>query len=313
MSARLLHLGAVLLLVTILAFGLIELLPGDAAEALLGERATPADLAALRAELRLDDPAPVRYLRWLGAAATGDLGLSYRTGEPVLAIVAQRLPVSVELVLAAQLLALALAVPAAALSALRPGGWFDRLAGTVALAAMSMPAYVYALLLIFIFALELRWLPAAGYAPWDAGLVEHVRGLALPALTLALVEAPVYLRVLRRDLVDVLSGDFVRAARARGLPEHRVLLVHALKPACFTLLTVLGLSTGHLIGGAVIVENAFALPGMGRALADAVYARDLTVIQGAVLVIATAYVLINVVVELGYRGLDPRLRPAHAA
>jgi peptide/nickel transport system permease protein len=313
MRARLLHLGAVLLGVTVLAFALVELLPGDAAEALLGERATAADLAGARAELRLDDPLLVRYLRWLGGVASGDLGRSYHTGEPVLALLGQRLPVSVELVLYAQILALALAVPAAVLSAHRAGGWGDRLTGLCAFAAMSVPAYVYALLLILVFALELRWLPAAGYAPWQAGALEHLRSLALPALSLALVEAPLYLRVLRRDLIDVLGSDFVRAARARGLPARRVLAVHALKPAGFTLITLLGLSTGNLVGGAVIIETAFAVPGMGRTLADAVYARDVMVIQGAVLVIAAIYVLVHVLVELAYRRLDPRLRPAHGA
>jgi peptide/nickel transport system permease protein len=311
MRARLLHLGAVLLTVTAFAFLLLELLPGDAADALLGERATAEDLAALRAELRLDDPLPIRYARWLGGVATGDLGRSHRTGEPVVALLAERLPVSLELVLCAQLLALLIAVPAAVAGALRPGGVFDRLAGVGAFAAMSIPAYVYALLLILVFALELGWLPAAGFAPWSEGAGVHLRGLVLPAFALALVEAPLYLRVLRHDLIGVLDSDYILAARARGLPTHRLLAVHAARPASFSLLTLLGLSTGNLIGGAVIVETAFALPGMGRMLADAVYARDVAVIQGAVLVIAALYVLIHALVELGYRRLDPRLRPVH--
>jgi peptide/nickel transport system permease protein len=313
LRAGLLHLAAVLFLVTLLAFLLVELLPGDAAEALLGETATPETLAAARADLRLDDPLAVRYLRWLASASAGDLGHSSRSGEAVLTLLGERLPVSIELVILAQLLALTLAVPAALLAAWRSGGWFDRTTRLVAFALMSLPGYVGALLLILFFALELQWLPAAGFAPWRDGAVAHLRSLVLPALALALVEAPLYLRVLRNDLVDVLHSDFIRAARARGLPPSRVLAVHAIRPAAFTLLTLLGLSSGNLIGGAVIMENAFALPGLGRLLADAVYARDVTVIQGAVLVIALAYVLINIALELGYRSLDPRLRRPHGA
>jgi peptide/nickel transport system permease protein len=312
MRARLLHLGAVLLVVTLLAFLLVDLLPGDAAEALLGESATTADLAALRAELRLDDPRPLRYVRWLAALTHGDLGHSVRSGESVRSLLAARLPVSIELVLWAQALALALAVPLALASAWRAGGWFDRATTLFAYAAMSLPGYVGALLLILIFALDLRWLPAAGFEPWDVGVAAHLRSLALPALALALVEAPAYLRLLRADLADVLASDFVLAARGRGLPAWRVLFVHALKPACFTLVTIVGLSSGHLIGGAVIMETAFALPGLGRLLADAVYARDVAVIQGAVLVIAFVYVLLNIAVELAYRLIDPRLRSRHA-
>jgi peptide/nickel transport system permease protein len=312
LRAGLLHLGAVLILVTLLAFLLVELLPGDAAEALLGERATPEALAVMRADLGLDDPLPVRYVRWLGAAVSGDLGRSVRTDEPVLTLLAQRLPVSIELVILAQLAALALAVPAALLSAWRSGGWFDRATRLAGFALMSLPGYVGALLLILVFALYLRWLPAAGFEPWSAGIGAHLRSFALPALALACVEAPLYLRVLRNDLVEMLDSDFVRAARARGVPPARVLVVHALRPAAFTLLTLLGLSSGNLIGGAVIMENAFALPGLGRLLADAVYARDVAVIQSAVLVIALFYVLIHIAVEAGYRWLDPRLRRVHA-
>jgi peptide/nickel transport system permease protein len=311
MRARALHLAAVLLLVTTLTFALVAWLPGDAAANLLGEHATAADVAAARAALHLDDPLPLRYARWLAALAHGDLGRSYRTGEAVTGLLAQRLPLSLELVLWAQLLALALAVPAALRSAWRPGSIFDRTVAVIAFAALSIPAYVSALLLIMLFALKLHWLPAAGFAPWSAGAAAHLRSLALPALALALVEAPLYLRVLRNDLLEVLASDYVRAARARGLSATRVLGVHALKPAAFTLLTLVGLSSGNLIGGAVIMENAFALPGMGRLLADAIYARDVTVIQGAVLVIAVCYVLLNLGVELGYRRLDPRLRAAH--
>lgn len=313
MRGRLLHLSAVLLTVTLLTFLLLEWLPGDAAEALLGERATAEDVAALRAELGLDDPLPVRYARWLAGVATGDLGRSYRTGEPVAALLAERLPVSIELVLYAQALALAIAVPAAVLAARRRGGLFDRASAVGAFAAMSVPTYVYSLLLILVFALGVGWLPAAGYAPWSEGLASHARSLVLPAFALALVEASLYLRVLRHDLIAVLGSEYVLAARARGLPERRVLAVHALRPASFSLLTLVGLSTGNLIGGAVIVENAFALPGMGRMLADAVYARDVPVIQGAVLVIAALYVLVHALVELGYRALDPRLRVLRGA
>jgi peptide/nickel transport system permease protein len=308
MRARALHLGAVLVLVTVLTFALLALLPGDAATTLLGEHATAADVALLRAELHLDDALPLRYLNWLADVVHGDLGRSYRTGEAVATLLMQRLPLSLELVLWAQLLALLLAVPLALRSAWHPGGIFDRAASLAAFAVLSVPAYVSALLLILLFALKLHWLPAAGFVPWSAGAGAHLRSLALPALALALVEAPLYLRVLRHDLLDVLASDYVRAARARGLPGYRLLAVHALKPAAFTLLTLVGLSSGNLIGGAVIMENAFALPGMGRLLADAVYARDVAVIQGAVLAIAVFYVLINVAVEFGYRGLDPRLR-----
>jgi peptide/nickel transport system permease protein len=307
-GGRLLHLVPVLLAVTLLTFLIAALLPGDLAVAMLGEQATPDKVAALRHDMWLDQPIWWRYLHWLGGVVQGDLGRSLRTGETVIGAVTGRLPVSIELMLMAELGGLAIGIPLAIVCAVRPGSAFDRLMTGGAFGMLSVPVYLWAIVLIYLFAVRLRLLPATGWVPFDEDPVGNVRSFVLPGLALALGEWPVLMRVLRNDMIATLQEDYIAMARAKGLKPSRILLVHALKPSSLTLVTVSGINIGRLIGGALIVETIFALPGIGRLLVGAIYARDFVILQGVVLVIAAGFVLINFAVDVLYAVLDPRVR-----
>jgi peptide/nickel transport system permease protein len=302
----------VLIAVSLLTFLIASLLPGDLAYVILGDQATPEKVAALRHDMGLDQPIWWRYLSWLGNVLQGDFGRSFRTGQTVLQAVAERLPVSIELMLLAQLGALAIGIPLAIACAVRSGSAFDRFMTGSAFSMLSVPAFLSAILLIYLFAVELRWLPATGYIPFHEDPVGNLRCFLLPALTLALGEWPVLMRVLRSDMIQTLQEDYIAMARAKGLKPSRILLVHALKPSSLTLVTVTGINIGRLIGGTVIVESIFALPGIGRLLLSAIFTRDLIILQGVVLIVALGYVLINFVVDLLYAVLDPRIRHGHA-
>lgn len=308
LRARLLHVAAVLLAVSALTFAAVQVLPGDLAVTLAGEGATPGELAVLRAELGLDAPLPLRYARWLGEVARGDLGRSAHSGEAVAAAIGSRLPVSLELMLLAQLVALGTAIPLALYAAVHPGGGVDRVSTATAFAFVSIPGFALGVLLMYLFAVRLHWLPAGGFVPLSHDPLGNLRSLLLPALALGLTEAPLYLRTLRADTLATLRLPFIRAARARGLPERRVLLVHALRPSSLTLVTLLALNIGHLMAGAVIIETLFALPGVGRLLVDSIQHRDLVVVQGVVLAAAVTYVFANMAADLLYGVIDPRIR-----
>lgn len=305
---RLLHLLAVVLAVSAITFVLLDLMPFNIAHEIAGRNATAADIAAIRAELRLDDPVLLRYGRWLAGVVTGDLGNSLRSGEPVRAAVGAHFPVSLELLLLAQLSALGLAVPLAILSAWRPGSRLDRLTGSIGFAMTSVPSFALGMVLIFIFALKLKWFPATGYVPLSEGAWGNLRSLALPALSIACVDCVILMRVLRSDLIATLQEDFILLARAKGLPTWSILLRHALRPSCFSMLTLFGIHVGNMIGGAVIIENLFALPGVGRLLLTSVFAQDFQMAQGCVLFISLGYVAVNFLVDLCYGMLDPRIR-----
>jgi peptide/nickel transport system permease protein len=311
-AQRLLYLVPVLLAVSLLTFLIASLLPGDLAYTILGDQATPEKVAALRHDMGLDQPIWWRYLSWLGNVLQGDFGRSFRTGQTVLQAVAERIPVSLELMLLAQLGALTIGIPLAIACAVRSGSAFDRFMTGSAFSMLSVPAFLSAILLIYLFAVELRWLPATGYIPFHEDPVGNLRCFLLPALTLALGEWPVLMRVLRSDMIATLQEDYIAMARAKGLKPSRILLVHALKPSSLTLVTVTGINIGRLIGGTVIVESIFALPGIGRLLLNAIFTRDLIILQGVVLIVALGYVLINFVVDLLYAVLDPRIRHGHA-
>jgi peptide/nickel transport system permease protein len=311
-ARRLLYLVPVLIAVSLLTFLMASLLPGDLAYVILGDQATPEKVAALRADMGLDQPIWWRYLSWLGNVLQGDFGRSFRTGQTVLQVVAERLPVSLELMLLAQLGALAIGIPLAIACAVRSGSAFDRFMTGSAFSMLSVPAFLSAILLIYLFAVELRWLPATGYVPFSEDPIGNLRSFVLPALTLALGEWPVLMRVLRSDMIATLQEDYIAMARAKGLKPSRILLVHALKPSSLTLVTVTGINIGRLIGGTVIVESIFALPGIGRLLLGAIFTRDLVILQGVVLFVAIGYVLINFVVDMLYAVLDPRIRHGHA-
>ena len=311
-ARRLLYLVPVLIAVSLLTFSIASLLPGDLAYTILGDQATPENVAALRHDMGLDQPIWWRYLSWLGNVLQGDFGRSFRTGQTVLQAVAERLPVSLELMLLAQIGALTIGIPLAIACAVRSGSAFDRFMTGTVFSMLSVPAFLSAILLIYLFAVELRWLPATGYIPFHEDPVGNLRCFLLPALTLALGEWPVLMRVLRSDMIATLQEDYIAMARAKGLKPSRILLVHALKPSSLTLVTVTGINIGRLIGGTVIVESIFALPGIGRLLLSAIFTRDLIILQGVVLIVALGYVLINFVVDLLYAVLDPRIRHGHA-
>ena len=311
-ARRLLYLVPVLVAVSLLTFLIASLLPGDLAYVILGDQATPDKVAALRHDMGLDQPIWWRYVSWLGHVIEGDFGRSFRTGQTVLQAVAERLPVSFELMLLAEFGALVIGIPLAIACAVRSGGAFDRFMTGTAFGMLSVPAFLSAILLIYLFAVELRWLPATGYVPFAEDSVGNLRCFVLPALTLALGEWPVLMRVLRSDMITTLQGDYIAMARAKGLKPSRILLVHALKPSSLTLVTVTGINIGRVIGGTVIVESIFALPGIGRLLLGAIYTRDLVILQGVVLFVAFGYVLMNFIVDMLYAVLDPRIRHGHA-
>jgi peptide/nickel transport system permease protein len=309
---KLLYLLPVILAVTALTFLIASLLPGDLAIAMLGDQATPENVAALHRKLGLDLPLWQQYLRWLGGVLSGDLGTSHRTGETVLHAIAGRFPVSLELLVIAELGGIAIGVPLAILCAVRPGSAIDRAVSAIAFGSLSVPPFMLAILLIFVFALRLGVLPATAYVPFSADPLGNLRAMALPGATLALLEWPTIMRVLRSDMISTLQEDYITMARAKGLTARRILLVHALKPSSLTLVTVIGVNIGRLIGGAVITETIFALPGIGRLLIEAIYLRDFIMLQGGVLLVAIGFVLINFLVDLLYAALDPRIRHGRA-
>ena len=305
---QLVRLVVVLFCVTLLTFFIVNILPGDVAIVILGSLATPQDIAGLRADLGLDRPMLVRYFDWLGSALSGDLGRSYRNGEPVAQAILDRLPVSLQLMVMAQLIALGIAIPVALLSVRRPGGIFDRISASAAFGFLAMPNFMLGIVLIYLFSVTFDLLPATGFTPMSEGLWDNFESMILPSLTLGLIEWTVLMRVLRSDLLTTLKEDFILLARSKGLPPWRVLLQHALRPSSFTLITILGLNIGGLIGGAVIVEQIFALPGVGRLLLGGIFNRDLILVQGTVSFIAVGFVVINFLVDMLYAVLDPRVR-----
>ncbi|MBR1123742.1 ABC transporter permease [Bradyrhizobium lablabi] len=312
LARRLLYLLPVLLAVSLLTFLIASLLPGDLAYTILGDQATPENLAALRRDMGLDQPIWWRYFGWLGNALQGDLGRSFRTGQTVLQAVTERLPVSLELMLLAQIGALAIGVPLAIACAVRSGSAFDRFMTGSAFAMLSVPTFLSAILLIYLFAVELGWLPATGYVPFAEDPLANLRFMVLPALTLALAEWPGIMRILRSDMIATLQEDYIAMARAKGLKASRILFVHALKPSSLTLITITGINIGRLIGGALIVETIFALPGIGRLLVSAILTRDLIILQGVVLLVGCGFVIMNFIVDMLYAVLDPRIRHGHA-
>ncbi len=309
---RLFYLLPVLLAVSLLTFLMASLLPGDLAYVILGDQAAPDKVAALQHDLGLDQPIWWRYLRWLGHILQGDFGRSFRTGQTVFQAIIERLPVSFELMIFAEVAGLLIGIPLAIICAVKSGSAFDRFMTGGAFGMLSLPSFLSAILLIYLFAVQLRWLPATGYVPFTEDPIANLRCFVLPALTLALGEWPVLMRVLRSDMIATLQEDYIQMAKAKGLKPWRILLVHALKPSSLTLVTVTGINIGRLIGGALIVETIFALPGIGRLLVGSIYSRDLIILQGVVLVVASGFVIMNFVVDMLYAVIDPRIRHGRA-
>jgi peptide/nickel transport system permease protein len=299
----------VLLAVSFLTYLLVDLLPGDPVLQLIGpQNVSPENLAAVRADLRLDDPLPARYASWLGDALRGDLGRSYQSGQPVTDSILRRLPVTAEIAVLSLLITLLVAVPLGAISAYRAGGLLDKVVTGATFGLLSVPNFILALLLLFVFALRFDVLPATGWTSLTADPVANLKAAVLPALTLAAANIAVSTRLLRSDMIATLQEDHVLLARSKGLSTGRILFRHVLRPSSFSLLTVAGLEVGRLLGGAVIVEEIFAVPGVGRLLIGSIYQRDLVVVQGVVLFIAVVFVLVNFAIDLLYSSLDPRIR-----
>jgi peptide/nickel transport system permease protein len=306
---------ATLLIVSFLTFLLTSLLPGDPAIQILGadNANDPDSVEVVREELRLDDPLLVRYGAWLGDVATGDLGRSFRTDQQVKDAILERLPVTLEVGGLAVAIALIFAIPLGTLSAFRAGGRADRVVTGASFGLLALPPFMVAILLILIFAVTLGWLPATGWVRFTADPIDNLRHAILPALSLAVGEMAVYTRLLRADMITTLQQDSITMARAKGIPTSRILFRHALRPSSFSLMTVVGLQVATIIGGAVIIETLFALPGVGRLLVDSILQRDLIMVQGCALVIAIAFVVINFIVDILYTVLDPRIRYGSAA
>jgi peptide/nickel transport system permease protein len=298
----------VLFAVSLVTFLLLNLIPGDPALAILGETATPQSIAVLHAQLGLDLPLPLRFLQWLGHALTGDLGRTFKSGDAVSSLILQRLPVTLELLVIAQFLALAISIPLGIWTAYRARRIVDHVSLGFSLSLLSMPSFLVGTLLIYGLALNLGLFPATGFVPISDGLGANLQSVALPSATLALVEFPIYMRLLRSEMMQTLRQNFIAVSRAMGLPTWRILIQHALRPSSINLVTVLGINMGRLIGGAVIVEVLFALPGIGQLLVNSIFEKEILVVQGVVLFTGVFFVLINMRVDRLYALLDPRVR-----
>ena len=309
---RLLAVLPVLLVVSLLVFFMLRLAPGDPAAVIAGNNATSEDIANIRAHMGLDKPIAAQYVLWLGQALQGDLGYSYYLSKPVTALVAQRVEPTLSLALGTVLLAVCIAVPLGSLAAWRMGGWLDRGLSAFSVAGFSVPVFVIAYLLIYVFAMQLQWLPVQGYKPitgaQSQGVWAWMRQLILPWLTLSTIYVALIARITRASVSEALQEDFIRTARAKGLAERTVLVRHALANAAVPIVTVVGIGVALLIGGVVVTETVFAIPGLGSLTVDAVLNRDFPVIQGLVLLFSLSYVLINLLVDTSYVWLDPRIR-----
>lgn len=314
--------------VILVVFIISRLTPGDPARIILGERATPEAMAQLREALGLDEPLPLQFAGYLGRAVRGDLGRSIQSNERVIVDLATRFPATVELTAAAMLIASIVGVFTGVVAAARQHSWFDGLSMVVALFGFSMPIFWLGIMLILLFAWQLGWLPISGRLDYAidlqrvtnfyvldglltrnwAAVSDALRHLVLPAVTLSTVPLAIIARMTRSSLLEVLRQDYVRTARAKGLAERRVMVNHALRNAGIPVVTVIGLNVGSLLGGAILTETIFAWPGIGRLVVDAIFARDYPVVQGTVLVIAVVFVLVNLLVDLTYAFLDPRIR-----
>lgn len=297
-----------LFLVSVMAFSLVHLLPGDPAMVILGPEAPKSAVVAMRARLGLDQPVYVQYAQWLGRVLHGDLGRSLVDNTPVSGLIAQRLGATVELAILTFLVSTAIAVPLGIIAARSRASFVDYISSGLALGGLSVPSFWLALLLIVFFAVRLRWLPASGYVPIDQDLASNLKFMILPVLATALREAGVMARFVRSSMLEVLGADYVRTARAKGLAEPGVVLKHAMRAALIPVITASGLQIAGLLGGLVITEQVFLIPGFGRLIVDSVFTRDITVIQGSVLVAALLVVAVNLAVDIVYSLVDPRIQ-----
>jgi len=312
-AVRLVQLVVVLLAATFFTYSLtfVTNSPSEVVNTLLQiEAGAPERRVEIEEDLNLDDPLLVRYGKWLGDAVTGDLGRSYSTQEPVIERIQTRLPRTIALVVYAQILALLLAVPAGIFAAYRADSWLDRGLSSTSIGLLAVPNYVLAVLLVYVFALQLGWFPTI--TERDLSVLD-LKSFLLPALSLALGQVAVYMRLLRTDMIATLQEDFIGMAKAKGLTTRAILFRHALRPSSLSLVTTIGINAGAALGGTVIIETIFGMPGMGTMLVDAIFRRDILVVQGVVAVIAAGFVIINFLIDLIYAALDPRIRSVRSA
>ena len=305
---RLLQLVPVLLLASTAIWAMIYAVPGGPIGAIAGDNASPEQIAAATAQFGLDRPVLVQYVDWLWNAIRGDFGMSIRGRAPVLELIGQRLPATLQLAVAATLVSLVIGIPVAIASALHPGSWLDRILSGWSAMALGVPTFWLGILLILVFAVELRWLPSASaYVPIWENPIGALRNLALPALTLGIYVSGILARFLRASLVSELRADYVRTARSKGLPERQIVGVHILRNALLPFITIVGLMMANFIGGAVVTEAVFTYPGIGRLLIQAISTRDYPLIQGCIVVILVLYIAINMAVDVLYAYIDPRI------
>ncbi len=308
LARRLLATIPVMLMVAVLVFLMLRLTPGDPAAIMAGDNASSAEVEAIRAGLGLDRPLPVQFALWLGDLLRGDLGESFFFKRPVTDLILQRVGPTLSLATTTIVIAVLVAVPLGVLAAWRHGTILDRLVSGFAVLGFSVPVFVLGYALIYVFAVRLNWLPVQGYKPLSAGLGPFLYQLVLPSLTLSVIYIALIARITRASVLEVLGEDYVRTARAKGLHESVVLRRHALRNAAVPIVTVIGLGVALLIGGVVVTESVFNIPGLGRLTVDAVLGRDYPTIQGVILVFSLAYVLVNLAIDLAYTFLDPRIR-----
>lgn len=299
---------ATLLLASIVVFSVMEILPGDPAQLMLGMNATPQALEALRQQMGLDQPLVLRYLDWIAGLLVGDFGRSFTYSSPVIELIGERAVVSLPLALISLTLSTVIAIPVGMFAAARRGRVSDTAVMGFTQIGVAVPNFWFALLLIYLFAVWLRLVPAGGFAGWGSGVWPGLRSLILPAVALALPQAAILSRVTRSAMLEVLGEDYIRTARAKGMPRRYVLWRHALRNALIPVLTILGLQFAFLLAGTIIIENVFYLPGLGRLVFQAITQRDLIVVEGVVMLLVASVVVVNLVVDLAYAVVDPRLR-----
>ncbi len=305
---RLVQAVPVMLFASVVVFLMIYLVPGDPVLAVLGGEARPEQVEAMRKEMGLDRPLVVQYGRWLGRVVRGDLGVSFINSYPVWSLIGLKLPATLALSAGALTVALVTSLPLGILAAVRQGSWVDRLAVGFTALGLSVPTFWLGVLLVLLFSLRLQWLPASGYVPLFTRPALSLQHLLMPSLTLGIAIAAILTRFVRTAMLEVIRQDYVRTARAKGLPEGRVVIRHALKNAFIPVLTVIALQVGNLLGGAVITESIFDYPGVGQLILYAVTTKDYTVVQGTLLLLVFAFVFINLLTDVAYAILDPRVR-----
>ncbi|HEV2553726.1 MAG TPA: ABC transporter permease [Bosea sp. (in: a-proteobacteria)] len=298
----------VMAFVALFVFSLLYIAPGDPAAVIAGDQASPADVERIRASLGLDRPYLVRFAEWSFRVLQGDLGTSIFTSLPVTQLIAQRIEPTLSLMILTLIFAVTIAVPMGVIAAWKAGTWIDRSAMAFAVFGFSVPVFVVGYLLAYVFALQLDWVPVQGYTPISEGFVPWFKNLVLPAMTLGLVYIALIARITRATMLEVLQQDYVRTAQAKGVGQREVLFLHALKNAAVPIVTIIGIGIALLIGGAVVTESVFAIPGLGRLTVDAILRRDYPVIQGVVLMFSLVYVLVNLLIDLTYTIVDPRIR-----